>query len=127
MFAALNTIERRVQRLAEIDLFHAEQPWATERRPVVVDAVRMRLAELAVSCYGSVPGLVDAPGSRLVELQRGPVQLGLRARGEIVALREVLTEEAIHVVSFDRRLLRACIGAPRSDKQHRCRCHGGAT
>jgi hypothetical protein len=70
MFAALNTIEGRV-----------------------VDAVRM-LAELAVSCYGSVPGLVDAPGSRLVELQRGPVQLGLRARGEIVALREVLTEDS---------------------------------
>jgi glutathione S-transferase len=39
MFAALNTIEGRVQQLAEIDLFHAEQPWATERRPVVVDAV----------------------------------------------------------------------------------------
>jgi len=27
------------------DLFHAEQPRATERRPVVVDAVRMRLME----------------------------------------------------------------------------------
>jgi glutathione S-transferase len=65
MFAALNTIEGRVQQLAEIDLFHAEQPWAKERRPVVVDAVRMRLAELAASCYGRVAGLVDAPGSRL--------------------------------------------------------------
>ena len=43
MFAALNTIEGRVQQRAEIDLFHAEQPWARERRPVVVDAVRMRL------------------------------------------------------------------------------------
>jgi glutathione S-transferase len=50
MFAALNTIEGRVQRLAEIDLFHAEQPWVIERRPVVVDAVQMRLAQLAVSC-----------------------------------------------------------------------------
>jgi hypothetical protein len=66
------TIEGRVQRLAEIDLLHAEQLWATERRPVIVDAV--------------------------VELQRGPVQLGLRARHEIGALREVLTEEAIHVL-----------------------------
>jgi glutathione S-transferase len=52
MFAALNTIEGSVQQLAEIDLFHAEQPWATERRPVVIDSVRMRLAELAASCYG---------------------------------------------------------------------------
>jgi glutathione S-transferase len=66
MFAALNTIEGRVQQLAEIDLFHAEQHWARERRPVVVDAVRTRLAELAASCYGRVAGLVDAPGSRLV-------------------------------------------------------------
>ena len=37
-----STRSSRVQQLAEIDLFHAEQPWATERRSVVVDAVRMR-------------------------------------------------------------------------------------
>src|SRR5437660_3899442 len=33
MFAALNTIEPPIQRLAEIDLFHADETWAKERRP----------------------------------------------------------------------------------------------
>jgi glutathione S-transferase len=47
MFAALNTIEVVVQKLAEIDLFYAQERWATERRPAAVEAVRMRLGELA--------------------------------------------------------------------------------
>src|SRR5438034_3991009 len=33
MFAALNTMEPRIQNLAEIDLFHAEEEWAKLRRP----------------------------------------------------------------------------------------------
>lgn len=47
MFAALDTIEPPIQQLAEIDLFHADEPWAKARRPAVVDRVRTRLAELA--------------------------------------------------------------------------------
>lgn len=47
MFAALNTIELAVQQLAELDLFHAGEGWAAERRPAAVDRVRRRLGELA--------------------------------------------------------------------------------
>jgi glutathione S-transferase len=47
MFAALNTIEPAVQQLAELDLFHAGEGWAAERRPAAVDRVRRRLGELA--------------------------------------------------------------------------------
>src|SRR5690349_6550389 len=36
MFAALNTIEPRIQQLAELDLFHAEEEWAKLRRPGAV-------------------------------------------------------------------------------------------
>jgi glutathione S-transferase len=49
MFAALNTIEVPIQRLAEIDLFYGEERWARERRPAAVQAVQQRLAELASS------------------------------------------------------------------------------
>ena len=48
VFAALNTIEIVVQSLAAIDLFHADEPWATLRRPAAESAVVRRLAELAV-------------------------------------------------------------------------------
>jgi len=47
MFAALNTIEAPIQRLAELDLFHADERWAKGRRPGAVGAVQQRLAELA--------------------------------------------------------------------------------
>jgi len=47
MFAALNTMEPRIQNLAEIDLFHAEEEWAKLRRPVAVEAAKTRLANLA--------------------------------------------------------------------------------
>jgi glutathione S-transferase len=59
MFAALNTIEPRVDELAAIDLFHADQPWAKERRPGVVDGVRVRLTELA-SCLDGRDHLVGS-------------------------------------------------------------------
>jgi glutathione S-transferase len=48
-FAALNTIEPPIGELAGIDLFYAEERWAKERRPGVVDAVRGRLGELATA------------------------------------------------------------------------------
>jgi glutathione S-transferase len=59
MFAALNTIEVPIQQLAEIDLFHADDAWAKERRPAAVAAVRRRLADLA-SCLDGRDHLVES-------------------------------------------------------------------
>jgi glutathione S-transferase len=47
MFAALNSVEPRVQEVATIDLFHAGDEWAQLRRPSAVDALNKRLAQLA--------------------------------------------------------------------------------
>ncbi|EPX65346.1 Glutathione S-transferase [Cystobacter fuscus DSM 2262] len=47
MFAALNTVEPAIQKLAEIDLFHPGEEWAKQHRPQAVEAVRQRLADLA--------------------------------------------------------------------------------
>ncbi|RYZ42361.1 MAG: glutathione S-transferase family protein [Myxococcaceae bacterium] len=47
MFAALNSIEIRVQQLAEIDLFAPDKEWAKLHRPDVEKAVLHRLKELA--------------------------------------------------------------------------------
>jgi len=47
MFAALNTIEPHIQNLAAIDLFHAGEEWAKQRRPAAVDMVKKRLGELS--------------------------------------------------------------------------------
>jgi glutathione S-transferase len=52
MFAALNSIEPRLQSLGEVDLFHAQQRWAEERRPVVLEAAKQRLAALAAWLEG---------------------------------------------------------------------------
>ena len=46
MFAALNSVEPPIQTLAGIDLFHAGEAWAIARRPMVVEAVQMRLMAL---------------------------------------------------------------------------------
>jgi glutathione S-transferase len=46
MFAALNSVEPPIQNLAELDLFHAGEPWARARRPNAVEAVQKRLAAL---------------------------------------------------------------------------------
>lgn len=58
-FAALNTIEPFIQQLAAIDLFHADEAWAKERRPAAVEFVRKRLAELA-SCLDGRDHLVGS-------------------------------------------------------------------
>jgi glutathione S-transferase len=47
VFAAINSIEPRVQQLVEIDLFGAGQEWAKARRPEVETFVKRRLSELA--------------------------------------------------------------------------------
>jgi glutathione S-transferase len=47
VFAALNSVENPIQQLAEIDLFWPGQEWTRQRRPMVEQAVRRRLDELA--------------------------------------------------------------------------------
>ena len=47
MFAALNTIEVPIQRLAEIDLFYPAEHPIKQQRPATVEFVQRRLAELA--------------------------------------------------------------------------------
>lgn len=46
LFSALNSVEIGVQELAGIDLFHAKEIWAKERRPQVEAFVRDRLGLL---------------------------------------------------------------------------------
>lgn len=52
MFAALNSVEPHVQHLAALDLFHADERWAKERRPGAVEIVSSRLAVLAERLRG---------------------------------------------------------------------------
>ena len=52
MFAALNTIELPVMRLAILDLFYPDQQWAKDERPSAVEWVRQRLAQLANAMKG---------------------------------------------------------------------------
>ena len=47
MFAALNSIEPHIQNLVAIDLFHAKEDWAKERRPGVLQMAQTRLTALA--------------------------------------------------------------------------------
>jgi glutathione S-transferase len=47
MFAALNSIEPRVQHLTGLDLFHAEEEWAKARRPGALKDAQERLAALS--------------------------------------------------------------------------------
>ncbi|MDQ6438203.1 glutathione S-transferase family protein [Mesorhizobium sp. LHD-90] len=46
LFAALNSVEIAIQELAGIDLFHAKEEWAKQRRPQAEAFVRDRLAML---------------------------------------------------------------------------------
>jgi glutathione S-transferase len=47
MFAALNSVEPHLQNLTAIDLFHAKEDWAKERRPGALQAAQTRLMALA--------------------------------------------------------------------------------
>ncbi len=47
MFAALNSIEPRIQNLVEIDLFYSNEEWAKLRRPSALEAAKKRLTALA--------------------------------------------------------------------------------
>ena len=44
IFAALNSVEPQIQNLAELDLFHAREAWASMHRPMAVEGVQKRLA-----------------------------------------------------------------------------------
>ncbi len=46
VFAAINTLEQYVQNLTQIDLFNADQKWAIERRPAVLDMLKIKLQNL---------------------------------------------------------------------------------
>src|SRR5262245_66494999 len=52
MFAALNSIEPRIQNLAAIDLFHATEEWAKARRPEEFNFAQKRLAALSDWLWG---------------------------------------------------------------------------
>ena len=47
MFAALNSIEPHIQNLTAIDLFHAQEDWAKQRRPAALTMAQTRLAALS--------------------------------------------------------------------------------
>lgn len=47
MFAALNSIEPHIQNLMTIDLFHANDDWAKQRRPAVLQMAQSRLDALS--------------------------------------------------------------------------------
>ena len=52
MFAALNSVEPAIQHLAGLDLFHANEEWAKQRRPGAEEAARSRLVDLAAALDG---------------------------------------------------------------------------
>lgn len=47
MFAALNSIEPHIQNLTALDLFHADQEWAKQRRPATLQLAQSRLDALS--------------------------------------------------------------------------------
>lgn len=47
MFAALNTVEPPIFELALARILESDQPWAAQRRPLLEDRVRVRLAQLS--------------------------------------------------------------------------------
>jgi glutathione S-transferase len=52
VFAAVNTVEPAVAALADLDLFHAGEAWAAERRPKAAEALEKRLTALEGSLGG---------------------------------------------------------------------------
>lgn len=52
IFAALNSIEPRLQNLTELDLFHAGEAWTVERRPMLLERANARLADLEKALDG---------------------------------------------------------------------------
>lgn len=46
MFAALNSIEPHIQDLVAVDIFHAKEEWAKQRRPGALQVVEKKLDDL---------------------------------------------------------------------------------
>lgn len=51
-FAAINTVEPGMADLCSTDIFHADEAWAKERRPALVEDVERRLATLEKELAG---------------------------------------------------------------------------
>lgn len=47
IFAALNSVEPHIQNLTALDLFHADQDWAKQRRPGALQLAESRLTSLS--------------------------------------------------------------------------------
>ena len=47
MFAALNSVEPHIANLVTLEVFHAAEEWAKQRRPALLEAAQTRLAALS--------------------------------------------------------------------------------
>jgi glutathione S-transferase len=47
MFAAVNSVELHIVNLTAIDVFHADQEWAKQRRPAALELAQTRLTALS--------------------------------------------------------------------------------
>lgn len=47
MFAALNTIEPHISNVVTLEIFHANEEWAKQRRPALLEAAQKRLTALS--------------------------------------------------------------------------------
>ena len=56
LFAALNSVEPAVQRLAVYDLFHKDKTWVADARPLAVELIERKLKRLA-DALGDKPWL----------------------------------------------------------------------
>jgi glutathione S-transferase len=52
MFAALNSVEPHIVNLVALDLFHAKEDWAKQRRPAALQLAQSRLNALADWLHG---------------------------------------------------------------------------
>lgn len=52
LIAALNTIEPHLANLAEVDYFISDEEVKQKRRPMVIDAIRLRLTQLSTALGG---------------------------------------------------------------------------
>ena len=59
MFAAVNTVEPPILELANAGLLEGDKPWTPERRPLLVEQVRVRLRQLS-ACLGKADWLDGA-------------------------------------------------------------------
>ena len=72
MFAAVNSVEPQIEKLAGLDLFNAGEAWAAAQRPLVVETVQKRLAALEARPDPWPPGAVGRFGSGLDTRSRRP-------------------------------------------------------